>query len=329
MHRRLHLLGGALALIAAASCSKMSSNTVGSTIDIDGSSTVVLISEAVVLEYRQSRPDVDLKVGVSGTGGGFERFCVGETEISNASRPIKQSELARAAENGIDFIELPIAFDGLTFAVHKDNTWADSLTVEEIRHIFRSEDPATTWADVRDGWPAEEIDLYTPAKSSGTLDFFLEVVFPDKTPMRADVAEAEDDHILVRGITGSRNALGFFGYAYYAANRDRIRSVPIDDGTGAIAPSVEAIADGSYRPFSRPLFIYVNLESAEREDVRSFVTYYLDNAQRLSEKVGYVGLPDALMDVSRDLFENQSTGTVWLDETGEHLHDPLPSVYGL
>jgi phosphate transport system substrate-binding protein len=329
MHRSLHLLGGALALTVAASCSKMSSNTVGSTIEIDGSSTVVLISEAVVLEYRQTHPDVELKVGVSGTGGGFERFCVGETAISNASRPIKQSELTRALENDIDFIELPIAFDGLTFAVHKDNTWADSLTVPEIRHIFRSEDPARTWADVRTGWPAEEIDLYTPAKSSGTLDFFLEVVFPDKAPMRADVAEAEDDHILVRGITGSRNALGFFGYAYYAANKDKIRSVPIDDGTGAIPPSVDTIADGSYRPFSRPLFIYVNLAAAEREDVRSFINYYLDNAQRLSEKVGYVGLPDALMDVSRDLFENQSTGTVWLDDAGEHLHEPLPHVYGL
>ena len=321
------------ALLVLGGCERVSggSSQAGggrSTIDIDGSSTTVLLTEAVTHEFRGVEPGVSVSISVSGTGGGFKRFCVGETDVSNASRPIKASELELAERSGVEFVELPVAFDGLTIAVHKSNTWVDSLTVAELKSIFREQDPARKWSDVRAGWPDRPISLWAPGQSSGTFDFFQEVVFADKSPMRiGDVSMSEDDHILVRGISGDADALGFFGFAYFEANKDRIRAVPIDDGHGPVMPSVESIRDGSYHPFSRPLFIYVKTASLAEPHVRAFVEFYLDSADTLAEEVRYVALPEAVYEAARQIARTPVTGTRWLDEDGDHIHVPVSQVY--
>lgn len=321
-----------LGAFALTGCEKVSASNGGSggarTIDIDGSSTTVLLTEAVTHEFRDVDAGVSVSLAVSGTGGGFKRFCVGETDISDASRPITQSEAARAKASGVEFVELPVAFDGVTIAVHKDNTWVDHLTVAELNHIFREADAAKTWAQVRAGWPDRPIALWGPGTASGTFDYFEEVVFPDKSPMRnGDISMSEDDHILVRGIAGDRDALGFFGFAYYEANQDKLRAVPIDSGDGPVAPSTESIRDGQYRPFSRPLFIYVNARSLEKPHVRSFVDFYLDHAGALASEVKYVPVPSGMYAVGRALVASGTTGTRWLDAEGAHVHAPLTALY--
>ena len=328
------VLGGC-ALFGASACERISasgatgeSTTAAATIDIDGSSTTVLVTEAVMHEFRAVDPNVAVSLSVTGTGGGFKRFCTGETDISNASRPIKKSELEAARTSGVEFIELPVAFDGLTVAVHKNNTWVDALTVAELRAIFQQDDPARNWSDVRPGWPDRPISLWAPGQSSGTFDYFLETVFADKAPVRiGDISMSEDDHILVRGIEGDADALGFFGYAYLEANRDRVRAVPIDGGHGPVVPSADSIRDGSYAPFSRPLFIYVNVGSLREPHVRAFVDFYLDSAATLAEEVRYVALPASVYDAARAIVRGPITGTRWLGATGDHTHAPVATVY--
>ena len=299
-----------------------------STIDIDGSSTTVLLTEAVAHEFRAIDPDAAVSISVSGTGGGFKRFCVGETDISNASRPIKASELEIAKQSGVEFIELPVALDGISIAVHKNNTWVDSLTIEELRSIFRASNPARKWSEVREGWPNRPISMWAPGTSSGTFDYFQEVVFPDKANMRlADISMSEDDHILVRGIAGDLDSLGFVGFAYCEANKDRVRCVPIADGGPAVMPTAETIRDGTYRPLGRPLFIYVNTRSLDEPQVRRFVDYYLESAATLAEAVGYVSAPDRIYSLGRVMVQTPMTGTRWLDANGEHIHASLAHVY--
>lgn len=315
------------------SCKKIDHNQAAAqrSIEIDGSSTVGPITEAVATDFRKVRPDVSVTVKISGSGGGFKRFCVGDTDISDASRPIKQSELERARQNKVQFIELPIAFDGITLAVNPANTWVDHLTIPEIRRIFAADSTVKTWADVRPGWPHKPISLWTPGVDDGTFDFFQEAVFPDKAEIRiGDLNLSEDDHVLVRGIASDPNALGFFGYAYYASNTDKLRAVPIDPGDGhPVMPSHDSIADGSYHPLSRPLYIYVNATSAKREDVAAFVQYYLDNAARLAEAVGYVRLKPEHYKLSQSLFKNRTTGTKWMTDAGDNIQAPISEVYGL
>jgi len=299
-----------------------------STIDIDGSSTTVLLTEAVAHEYRAIDSDTAVSIAVSGTGGGFKRFCVGETDISNASRPIKASELEIAKQNGVEFVELPVALDGITIAVSKSNTWVDSLTIEELRSIFRASNPARKWSEVRPGWPNRPISMWAPWMSSGTFDFFQEVVFPDKANMRlSEISMSEDDHILIRGIAGDLDSLGFVGFAYCEANKDRVRCVPISDGGPTVAPTAETIRDGTYHPFGRPLFIYVNAASLGKEQVRRFVNFYLEKAGALAEEVKYVGLPDRFYDLGRKMAAGPVTGTVWLNDAGEHIHASLATMY--
>jgi phosphate transport system substrate-binding protein len=328
----------AVAAVFLASCERVTGTgaptsgggSSATTIDIDGSSTTVLITEAVTHEFRAVDPGTSVSISVTGTGGGFKRFCTGETDISNASRPIKASELEMAQRNGVEFVELPVAFDGLTIAVHPGNTWVDSLTVAELKHIFRAENPARTWADVREGWPARPIALWAPGQASGTFDFFQEVVFADKSPMRiGDVSMSEDDHILVRGIAGDADALGFFGFAYFEANKDRVRAVPIDGGSGPVTPTIATIRDGSYAPLSRPLFIYVNARSLGEPHVRRYVDFYLDSAAELSEEVRYVALPDEVYGAAREIVAKPVTGTRWLNAAGDHIHTPVTEVYGV
>lgn len=262
-------------------------------VEIDGSSTVYPIMEAVAEEYGKEQKNVKVAVGVSGTGGGFKRFCAAETAISNASRPIKGEEAEACKAAGVEYIELQIAYDGLSVVVSKNNDFVDHLTVDELAKIFGTEGTAKTWQDVRPEWPAEKISIFSPGADSGTFDYFNEEVL-DKKGLRTDdaVSLSEDDNTLVQGISGSKYGIGYFGYAYFEENADRLNLVPIDGGSGPIAPSNETIKDGTYSPLSRPLFIYVSKEEYERPEVKSLVTFMMDNAPTLSAEVGYIPLPD-------------------------------------
>lgn len=263
-------------------------------IEIDGSSTVYPLTEAVAEEYAAEQPDVRVTVGTSGTGGGFERFCAGEIPIADASRPIKDSEAQVCAEAGIAYTELSIAYDGLSVVVNKDNDWVDYLTIEELKRIFVAGSGVRTWADVREGWPAEEITLFSPGADSGTYDYFNEAIL-EKAGIRSDgqISFSEDDNTLVRGVAGNKGGIGYFGYAYYEENTDKLKVVPIDSGSGPVAPSLDTIKDGTYSPLSRPLFIYVNNQALEeRPEVKDFVRFYIGNVGGLAKDVGYVPLPD-------------------------------------
>ena len=261
-------------------------------VKIDGSSTVFPITEAVAEEFRAVYPDVKVPIGVSGTGGGFKKFAANETDISNASRPIKDGEAEAAKANGVEYIELLVAYDGLSVLVNPANTWVDSLTVEELQKIWGPDSTVKTWKDVRAEWPAEEIKLYAPGTDSGTFDYFTEEINGKSGAIRPDFIGSEDDNVLVQGIAGDKNALGFFGFAYYVENMDKLKGVKIDNGNGAVEPTFDTIKDGSYAPLSRPIFIYVKKASLERPEVKAFVTFYLETAKDILKEVGYVALPD-------------------------------------
>ncbi|GLY09964.1 PstS family phosphate ABC transporter substrate-binding protein [Bacillus badius] len=261
-------------------------------IQIDGSSTVFPIMEAVSEEYMMEKPDVKVTVGYSGTGGGFEKFIAGETQMSNASRPIKDEEKASLEEKGIDFTEFKLAYDGLSVVVNKDNDWVDSLTVDELKKIWVDNGKAKKWSDIRKGWPDKEIKLYSPGTDSGTYDYFDEVILDGAQIDKAAVL-SEDDNVLVQGVTGEKNGIGYFGYAYYLENKDKLKVVPIDGGKGAVEPTNETIKSGEYAPLSRPLFTYAaNKAVAEDEAVYDYLKFTLENAGTLSEEVGYVKLPE-------------------------------------
>jgi len=314
---------GALALSAFAFT--QTSSLKGS-IKIDGSSTVSPITTAVAEDFREVAKDIRVTVGISGTGGGFKRFAVGETDISNASRPIKKDEAAAAKKNGVAFIELPVAYDGLSIVVNTSNDWVEYLSMDEIKHIFRADDPAKTWRDVRPDWPNTTIKVFAPGTDSGTFDYFREEVV-GKGAIRADMSVSEDDNVLVTGVAGDKNAIGFFGFAYYVENKDKLKVVKVDSGKGLIEPTKETIENGTYSPFSRPLFIYVNAKSAERPEVRAFVDYYLSNVARLVPEVGYVRLPEAVIEKARANFANGKTGTAYLNDKEEAVSGPLTAVY--
>ncbi len=262
------------------------------TIEIDGSSTVYPITVAVAEEFRKIYPDVQVPVGISGTGGGLKRFTVGETSISNASRPIKDKEAAAASENGIEFIELAIAYDGLSVVVNTANDWVDCLTIEELNKIWAPDSKLSNWSEVRDGFPNQAMRLYGPGTDSGTFDYFTDVINGEEGASRADYTPSEDDNVLVQGVSGDKGSLGYFGYAYYLPNADKLKLVAINGGTGCISPDSTTINDSSYTPLSRPLFIYVNKADLSRPDFREFVDYYFTNAAQYAEEVGYVALPD-------------------------------------
>jgi len=257
-------------------------------VKVDGSSTVYPITEAVAEEFIRENPRVQVTVGISGTGGGFKKFCQGETDINDASRPIKDREVEVCTENGVDFIELKIAFDGLSVLINPDNDFVDYLTIEELNKIWAPESTVKYWDDVRPGWPHEEMVLFGPDTDSGTFDYFTGVVNGEEGASRSDYTASADDNVLVQGIAGERYSLGYFGYAYYIENRDKLKAAPIDGGRGAVAPSKETILSGEYAPLSRPLFIYVNRQSLEKPQVRAFVEYYLTKSDELIEEVGYV-----------------------------------------
>ncbi len=284
-------------------------------IDIDGSSTVFPITEAVAEEFGDlTNGNVRTVVGISGTGGGFKKFCAGETVISDASRPIKQKEVDLCAAAGIEYIEIPVAIDGLSVLVNPDNDFVECLTVEQLNTIWspESEGVVTMWNQVDPSWPAEEIKLYAPGVDSGTFDYFTEAVNGDGGVSRGDFVASEDDNVLVQGISGDEFSLGYFGYAYYVENQDKLKAVPVDGGAGCVAPTDEAINDGSYAPLSRPLFIYVRADAAQEDHVAEFVRYYLnENGRRLAALVGYIPFPDEVYNLSLAKFDARTTGTVF------------------
>ncbi len=298
-------------------------------VKIDGSSTVYPITEAVAESFREIAPRVRVTVGISGTGGGFKRFTVGETDISDASRPIKKKEYDAAMTNGVEFVEIPVAYDGLSIVVNPGNYWVDSLTVDELKKIFLDGSPVKTWKDIRSEWPEVAVKIYAPGTDSGTFDYFKEVVAGKTGSIRSDMSVSEDDNVLVRGVAGDEGAIGFFGCAYYFENRDKLKVVPIvNPGLGkAITPSTKTIASGDYAPFSRPLFIYVSAKSARKPQVKAFVEFYLEHAAELAEEVGYVQLPESVYTTARKNFRAQKTGTHWLDANGEKKHGPVTDIY--
>ena len=264
------------------------------TIEIDGSSTVAPVTEAVAEEFRSTAPKVLVNVGISGSGGGFKRFTAGETDISDASRPMKEKEAATAAENGIEYYEFLVSLDGLSVMVNPKNDFVDCMTVEQLNMLWKPESTVNSWSDLDASWPDKRINLYGPGTDSGTFDYFTEEVNGEAKLSRADYTASEDDNVLVQGISGDRNSLGYFGYAYYATNADKLKLLEIDNGSGCVSPTIETIASGAYSPLSRPLFIYVNKERAQqRAELRSFVEFYMENGAQLAEEVGYVPLPQA------------------------------------
>jgi phosphate transport system substrate-binding protein len=276
-----------------------SDSVLSGVVSLDGSSTVYPISEAMAEEFRTVAPEVRVTVGVSGTGGGFKKFLAGETDINDASRPIKDSEMMEAETNGIAYIELPVAYDGLSVVVNPANTWVDYLTVDELRMIWQPGSQVDSWDDVREGWPEMPLRLYGPGTDSGTFDYFTEAVNGESGASRPDYTASEDDNVLVQGISGDESSLGFFGFAYYKANADRVKVVPIDGGNGPIAPDETTINNGTYSPLSRPIFIYLSASGAAKPQVRAFVEFYLDMAPALVSEVGYIPLPESEYSAAR------------------------------
>ena len=298
------------------------------TILADGSSTVGPVTQAVAEEFRGPFPKVRVPVGISGSGAGFYKFCVGETDIANASRPITANEIETCAENGIEFVEIPVAFDGLAVLVHPSNDFVDCLTINELKKMWEpaAEDTVMTWAQVRDGFPDERIIMYGPGVDSGTYDYFTDAIVGEEGASRGDFTPSEDDNVLVQGIAGDANATGFFGLAYYTANHDRLKLVPVDGGNGCVVPTAGTVATGVYQPLSRPLFVYISVQAAERPEVQAFVDFYLRNAGALAGDVGYVALPPNIYDLALERFNNRVTGSIFGGEgakIGVSLEDLL------
>tara|TARA_B100001245_G_scaffold234372_1_gene219789 strand:- start:4024 stop:5037 length:1014 start_codon:yes stop_codon:yes gene_type:complete len=292
------------------------------TTDIDGSSTVFPITEAMVEDWGESiGGSARLVIGVSGTGGGFKKFCAGDIDINNASRPIKTSEEQKCAEAGIEFIELPVAIDGLTIGVNPDNDFAQCITVDELHTMWspESEGEIKRWNQIRPEWPDQNLQLYGPGVDSGTFDYFTETINGEAQASRGDFTSSERDNVLVRGIAGDRGSLGYFGYSYFVENRDILKMVAIDSGAGCIFPTDETINDGSYSPLSRPLFIYVSKESWVKQDVKDFVGYYVSYERAgLLRDLGFVAFPEPVHALITDRFKRGLTGSIFGGENPQH-----------
>ncbi len=314
------------------------------TIKIDGSSTVYPITEAVAEEFQKANSGVKVTVGISGTGGGFKKFCRGETDISDASRPILATEMAtckvagsdgltvvtgsRVSESGaVEYIELPIAFDALTVVINPNNDWAKTMTVEDLKKIWApdAQGKISTWKQVRDSWPDVPLKLYGPGADSGTFDYFTEAVVGKAKSSRGDYTASEDDNVLVQGVSQDKGALGYFGLAYYVENKDKLGAVAVDGGKGPVLPSEKTVENGTYQPFSRPIFIYINKKSLQRPEVKQFVEFYLKHAAELVKAVQYVALPASAYVTAQEHLKNGKTGTVFggKAEVGVKIDDLL------
>jgi phosphate transport system substrate-binding protein len=285
------------------------------TVKVDGSSTVFPITEAVAEEFQISkRGKVRVTVGIAGTGGGFKKFCRGETDLSNASRPILAVEMAECNAAGIKYIEVPVAYDALTVAVNPKATWVDQITVAELKKMWEpaAQGKIKTWNQINAKWPNQPLKLFGPGSDSGTFDYFTEAVNGRAKSSRGDFTASEDDNVLVQGVTQDQNALAYFGYAYYAANALRMKALKVVNATGqAVGPADATVLDGSYNPLSRPLFVYVNVNSLKKAEVKEFIDFYLSNAQSLVKEVKYVPLSAASYKLAQEHVKNVKMGTVF------------------
>lgn len=286
-------------------------STLTGMISVDGSSTVLPILERMAEDFNRVHKDVKITVGSSGTGGGFKKFCKGEIDIADASRAIEKPEIEEASKHGIEFVEIPIAFDGLSVVVNPQNDFASTLTVEELKKIWEPNSKVKKWSDVRAGFPAEDIKLYGPGTDSGTFDSFTKAIVGEEKSSRSDYQASEDDNTLVTGVAGDKFALGYFGYAYYDQNRDKLKVVGIDAGKGAVEPTPETIGNGTYLPLSRPLFIYVSTKAMARKEVKEFVNFILQTAPTVMGEVGYVPLSAADYGAVKAHVDAGRTGTLF------------------
>ena len=303
----------AVALAALAACARGDAGqgggeTLSGRIEIDGSSTVFLISEAMAEDFTIANRAVNTTVAFTGTGGGFKRFCAGETDISGASRPIKESEAALCAQNGVTYLELTVALDGIAVTVNPANDFAQCVTAAELERIWEPGSTVMKWSDVRPEWPAEPLRLYGAGTNSGTFDYFTEAVMGKEDESRPDYTASEDDNVLVQGVEGDHFALGYFGYAYYEENRSRLRALDVDGGAGCVAATPQTITSGAYRPLSRPLFLYVKKAALARPEVRRFVEFYLEQAPALVPQVGYVALDAGRYQAERARLDAETGG---------------------
>ncbi|MDZ7995520.1 MAG: PstS family phosphate ABC transporter substrate-binding protein [Nostoc sp. EfeVER01] len=281
-----------------------------STVTVDGSSTVFPITEAAAEDFQKAQSGrVRVTVGVSGTGGGFKKFCRGETDISGASRPILQKEIDACKAAGIRYVELPVAYDALTVVVHPQNSWAKNLTVAELKKIWEpgAQGKVKSWNQVRNGFPNAPLKLFGPGANSGTFDYFTEAVVGKSKSSRGDFTASEDDNVLVQGVSRDKNALGYFGYAYYAENKNKLKAVPIN----GVSPSETTVKNGTYSPLSRPIFIYVSSKSIDKPEVKQFVQFYLQNAAKFSQEVKYVPLPVSAYTTAQNHFNKKRYGTIF------------------
>jgi phosphate transport system substrate-binding protein len=286
------------------------------TITIDGSSTVYPISDEVAKEYQFEKGDAApiINVAFSGTTGGFRKFCAGETDISDASRPITKDEMAACKDAGIEYIELPVAFDALTVVVHPDNDWADDITIDELKMLWEpdAEGEITQWSQIRSSWPDEPINLYGAGSDSGTFDYFTEAIVGESGASRTDYIASEDDTELVQGVRTDPNSLGYFGYAYYEESQSGLKALAIDSSNGPVLPSDETVRSGEYQPLARPLFIYVSVDALdEKPELQAFVEYYLTNVRHILQVVGYTSLPEEAYAIAHEHFTKRKVGTVF------------------
>lgn len=283
-------------------------------VKIDGSSTVYPITEAVAEDFQIAKKGkIKVTVGISGTGGGFKKFCRGETDIVNASRPILKKEMDDCKAAGVQYVEMPVAYDALTIVVNPKNDWSRTITVAELKKIWEpaAQGKITKWSQVNPAWPDDTIKLYGAGADSGTFDYFTEAIVGKAKSSRGDFTASEDDNVLVQGVASDRNALGFFGFAYYVENQKKVKAVAVDGGKGGIIPSAKTVEDGSYQPLSRPIFIYVNIKAAERPEVKELVEFYMNNAAALVKEVKFFPLPAQAYTTNLEHLNKKKIGTVF------------------
>jgi phosphate transport system substrate-binding protein len=280
-------------LLAAALAAGCGDDGGSQTILADGSSTVGPFTTRAAENFKEQSTDIEVTVGISGTGGGFERFCAGETDLSNASRPIEDDEESLCAGEGIEYVELPVANDALTVVVNSENAWATCLTVEQLKAIWEPGSTVDSWQDLDPSFPDEPLRLYGPGTDSGTFDYFTDVIVGEEGASRTDYQASEDDNVIIQGVKGDKGALGYFGFSYYEQNQDTVKAVAVDNGSGCVAPSVATAQDGTYAPLSRPLFVYAKTSSLERTEVAEFLNYLIDNGAEIAEQADFVPLTSA------------------------------------
>lgn len=320
MHTRSFFAVAALALSGAASAQ---------VVKIDGSSTVYPVTEAVAEEFQKANRGLKVTVGVSGTGGGFKKFCRDEIDIANASRPITRSEMDDCKKAGVEYFELPVAFDALTVVINPRNTWLKQATVAELKKMWEpaAQGKITRWNQVNPQWPDQPMKLFGAGSDSGTFDYFTEAIVGKSKSSRGDFTASEDDNVLVQGVAGDVNAIGYFGYAYYAENQQRLKALPVAaaDGKPGVSPSEQTVLNGTYTPLSRPIFIYVNAKALAKPEVKKFVDFYMTNAAKMAKEVKYVPLPADAYKIGLDHIAKGKKGTVFggKNEVGITITDLL------